>query len=299
MSHHSGTPVVLELREVAYRPRGADALLSDLTLHVHDGEILVIAGPNGAGKSTLIRLIAGLSEPTGGEMLLGGRPYSTVPITERARVIAYVGQSEESDDRLTVSQYVSLGQLPHHRTGGRGDSARATDEALSLADLTRFAGRRMSEISGGERQRAKIARAICQRPRILVLDEPTNHLDPLARGELLSLVSGLGITVVAALHDLTLIEAFASHVALIQGGRLVAHGHPVEVLSSERVRAVFSVDMHRMQHPLEARQISVLDIPIEGRFGTGIAGELSGSELSGPERPAPGAPHLRAVATRG
>lgn len=293
MSHRSGTPVVLELRQVGYRPRGADALLSDLSLHVHDGEILVLAGPNGAGKSTLIRLIAGLSEPTGGEMRLGGRPYRDVPITERARVIAYVGQSEESCDRLTVSQYVSLGHLPHHRTGGREAGARATDEALALADLTRLSGRRMGEISGGERQRAKIARAVCQRPRLLVLDEPTNHLDPLARGELLSLVSGLGIAVVAALHDLTLIEAFASHVALIQGGQLVAHGHPVEVLSSERVRAVFSVDLYRMPHPVEARQISVLDIPIEGRFG---AGTLPGD----PAVPAASsAPHLRAVATRG
>jgi iron complex transport system ATP-binding protein len=266
MSHGTGRGVALELSNVSYRVRGAGTLVEKLSLHVHDGEILVIAGPNGAGKSTLIRMIAGLSAPSGGEILLGGRAYSRIGITERARSIAYVGQSDDTDARLTVAQYVALGNLPHRGANGARAAIDATCSALALAGLDALRERRMGDISGGERQRAKIARAVCQKPTILVLDEPTNHLDPSARGELLSLVSGLGITVIAALHDLTLIEAFASHVALIRAGALVAYGHPADVLTSAQVRDVFSVDMHRLPHPSEPRHISVLDIPVEGRF---------------------------------
>lgn len=266
MSHETGRGIALELQDVAYRVPGAGILVDELSLHVHDGEILVIAGPNGAGKSTLIRMIAGLNAPSSGELLLGGRPYSRIGITERARSIAYVGQSDDTDGRLTVSQYVALGNLPHRRASGARAALEATGSALALAGLEALGGRRMGDISGGERQRAKIARAVCQKPAILVLDEPTNHLDPSARGELLSLVSGLGITVVAALHDLTLIESFASHVALLRGGALVAYGHPAEVLTTGQVRDVFSVDMHRLPHPTQPRHISVLDIPVEGRF---------------------------------
>lgn len=266
MSHETGRGVALELKDVTYRVPGAGTLVEKLSLHVHDGEILVIAGPNGAGKSTLIRMIAGLNAPSAGEILLGGRPYARIGITERARSIAYVGQNDDTDSRLTVAQYVALGNLPHRRASGARAAVEATGSALALAGLDTLGERRMGDISGGERQRAKIARAVCQKPAVLVLDEPTNHLDPSARGELLSLVSGLGITVVAALHDLTLIEAFASHVALIRSGALVAYGHPVDVLTSAQVRDVFAVDMHRLPHPTQPRHISVLDIPVEGRF---------------------------------
>ncbi len=266
MSHGTGRDVAVELRGASYRLHKAGTLVEDLSLHVHDGEILVIAGPNGAGKSTLIRMIAGLGRPTSGEILLGGVPYSRIGIAERARAIAYVGQDDGADARLTVAEYVALGTLPHRRSAAAASLARDARGALDLARLEHIASRRMGDISGGERQRARIARAVCQKPKVLVLDEPTNHLDPSARGELLSLVSGLGITVIAALHDLTLIECFASHVALIRAGRLVAYGHPGEILSGETVRDVFSVDLHRLPHPSEPRHISVLDIPVEGRF---------------------------------
>ena len=287
MSHDTGRGVALELRDVTYHVPRAGTLVEKLSLHVHDGEILVIAGPNGAGKSTLIRMIAGISTPSGGDILLGGQSYSRIGITERARSIAYVGQNDDTDSRLTVGQYVALGNLPHRRAIGTRAALHATGSALDLAGLDALRERRMGDISGGERQRAKIARAVCQKPTVLVLDEPTNHLDPSARGELLSLVSGLGITVVAALHDLTLIEAFASHVALIRSGALVAYGHPVDVLTSAQVRDVFSVDMHRLPHPTQARHMSVLDIPVDGRFPVAPA-QVEGPVIELPRRNAAG-----------
>jgi iron complex transport system ATP-binding protein len=133
---------------------------------------------------------------------------------------------------------------------------------MALCGLNDLADRRIGGLSGGERQRAKLARAICQQPQLLVLDEPTNHLDPNARGALLGLVASLGITVVAALHDLTLIDAFASHVALVRNGRLEAYGHPEDVLSLSNIRRVFDVGFHRLPHPSEDRHLTALDIPL-------------------------------------
>uniref|UniRef100_UPI003BAA94B0 ABC transporter ATP-binding protein n=1 Tax=Stappia sp. TaxID=1870903 RepID=UPI003BAA94B0 len=262
MSHETGQEVTLELLGLGYATARGDALVADVSFHVHAGEILAIAGPNGAGKSTLVRMIAGLMPAGSGEIRLGGRPLTDIPIAERARSVAYVGQSEEPDGRLSVTEYVALGRLPHRRALDARAHRTAVAEALAVAGLSSLALRTIGSLSGGERQRAKIARAVCQTPKLLVLDEPTNHLDPRARGDLLSLVARLGITVIAVLHDLTLIEDFASHVALIDDGRLAAYGHPQEVLSGARVRETFEVDMHRLPHPFEDRLLCALDIPI-------------------------------------
>ncbi len=231
-------------------------------MSVRSGEIVVIAGPNGAGKTTLVRMIAGLLKPSAGQIHLAGRPLASLNHVQRARQLAYVGQSEEPDGRLTVAQYAALGRLPHAGPSERDAASDACLDALTTVGLRPLANRRMDSLSGGERQKAKIARAICQRPGLLVLDEPTNHLDALARGELLSLVAAMGISVVAALHDLTLIEAFADRVALMERGTLSAFGPPAETLSGRRVRDVFGVDLHRLPHPAEDRNLPTLDIPI-------------------------------------
>lgn len=252
----------LGLNGVSYRTTSRKGLVSDVNLSVQPGQIVVIAGPNGAGKTTLVRMIAGLMKPSEGRILLAGACLASMRHAVRARQIAYVGQSEEPDGRLTVNQYVALGLLP--RSGGleRDAPSRARDDALLAVGLRTLADRRLDSLSGGERQKAKIARAICQNPTLLVLDEPTNHLDARARGELLSLVAAMGITVVAALHDLTLIEAFADRVAVLDGGQLTAFGPPAETLSPQRVRSVFGVDMHRLPHPHRNQKLPTLDIQI-------------------------------------
>ena len=117
----------------------------------------------------------------------------------------------------------------------------------------------MGLLSGGERQRAQIARALAQEPRILFLDEPTNHLDPRARGALLALVAELDLTVIAVLHDLHLVPGFANRVAVMREGRLVAAD---EALSRDLVRDVFGIDLLRLPHPHENRELTVFDIPL-------------------------------------
>ena len=224
----------------------------------------MLVGRNGAGKTSLIRMIAGLAHPDAGEVLLNQAPMHSYSYLERARYVAYVGQVGDPDGRLTVAQYVELGLMPH----GNLRQASLRDRvgyALAVVGLEEFSDRRLQNLSGGERQRAKLARAICQHPVLLVLDEPTNHLDPCARGELLSLVASLGIAVVAALHDLTLVDDFADQVAVLEGGRMLACGSPVETLTGQRVREVFDVDLHRLPNPSNGQAIPVLDVPIHRR----------------------------------
>ncbi len=258
-------PAALSLLDVSFWPRGRsqnDALVSDVSFAVRPGERIAIVGPNGAGKTTLIRMIAGLASPSAGEILIDGVSLATMSFAERARRIAYVGQSDEPDGRLTVINYVALGCIPHARLFAGDGGLDKAGEALQAASLSDLADRRLDQLSGGERQRAKIARAMCQRPSLLVLDEPTNHLDPQARGEQLSLVSSMGIPIVAALHDLTLIDAFSDKVAVLADGRLRAYGPPGETLSMSRVRDVFGVDLHRLKHPARDYHLPTLDIPM-------------------------------------
>lgn len=262
MSLENNDQLALEVRSVSFRTSTHAALVANADLSIKQGEILAIIGPNGAGKTTLIRMIAGLTKPSHGEIVIAGALLSDMSFAKRACQIAYVGQSDDPDGRLTVSEYVALGFLPHAQLFATGMATDISQQAISAVGLSDFTNRRLDKLSGGERQKAKIARAICQKPTILVLDEPTNHLDPRARGELLSLVAGMGISVVAALHDLTLIDAFAHKVAVLEKGELRAFGAPSQILSPELVREVFQVDMHRLSHPSKDHLITALDIQI-------------------------------------
>lgn len=262
MTQAKPTGLAMDVRAVSFRTPTQVALVEDISFSIGQGEILAIVGPNGAGKTTLIRMIAGLAQSGGGEIIIAGASLSNMSFVEKARQIAYVGQSDEPDGRLTVSQYVALGFLPHAPLFAKSTATERSQKAISAVGLTALADRCLDKLSGGEKQKAKIARAICQKPTLLVLDEPTNHLDPQARGELLSLVAGMGISVVAALHDLTLIDAFAHKVAVLHNGRLKAFGTPRQTLSSELVHDVFRVDMLRLPHPQRDHFITALDIEI-------------------------------------
>ncbi|MEM7504893.1 MAG: ABC transporter ATP-binding protein, partial [Pseudomonadota bacterium] len=212
MSHELDGELALDLNGLGFSAPGGTALLHDITFHLHPGEVLAVVGLNGAGKTTLIRLLAGLIAPTTGTISLRGQPYTTLSSAERARQIAYVGQHDDPDGRLPLSDYVALGALPCRSFLSPEAVVDRVVDALEQVGLSELASARLETLSGGERQRAKFARAICQGPELLLLDEPTNHLDPAARGALLTAALRLDITVVTALHDLTLIESFASHV---------------------------------------------------------------------------------------
>lgn len=258
---------VLCADKVGFRTLSGQTIVHDVSLEVMAGDRLAIIGPNGAGKTTLLQMLSGMLPASTGRITLDGDPIGRMRGAERARQIAVVGQSDQPDRRVTLGDYVQLGRIPHGNRMSRRDEAGLIAHVLDQTGLASLARREMGSLSGGERQRAQIARALAQQPRILFLDEPTNHLDPGARGMLLGLVSALDLTVVAVLHDLNLVPGFATEVAIIDQGRLIACAPPDEALSRTRVREVFGIEVLRIPHPHENRDVTVFDIPFTANTG--------------------------------
>jgi iron complex transport system ATP-binding protein len=214
--------------------------LDGVSLEIPRGGWTTLIGPNGAGKSSLLRAVAGLV-PYTGTISVGGEDVRAVAARRRARLLASVPQSPLLPPDMTVGEYVLLGRTAHLGLLGRAGAAdhRAAAAAAERLDLGGLAGRRLDALSGGERQRAVLARAIAQAAPVLLLDEPTAALDVGRQQEVLELVGELraerGLTVLAAMHDLTLAGQYAERLALLDGGRVVAHGPPAEVLTEERI----------------------------------------------------------------
>jgi iron complex transport system ATP-binding protein len=242
--------VVLETVSAAYGSRTA---LHEVSLSVAPGEFLALTGPNGSGKTTLLRLVLGFLPPTRGRLELLGSPVERLSPRERALRVAWVPQAEQARDDVPLRDYVLYGRYPHHgrldrETAEEHELARSTLVAVGLSDL---AGQGLLSISGGERQRATLARALVQSTPVLLLDEPTAHLDIAHQLDILGRVRALtrerNVAVIAALHDLNLAARFADRIAVLSRGRLVADGPPSAVLSEELVARVWgiSADLHR------------------------------------------------------
>ncbi|MEM6464533.1 MAG: ABC transporter ATP-binding protein [Pseudomonadota bacterium] len=253
---------LLTAQELSFRVNPRRTLVEGAGLAVSAGDIVAIVGPNGAGKSTFLRMLAGLLVPTTGSITLDGRPLSDYSAADRARSIAYVDQLDQPDRRLSVAEYVQLGRIPHTLNATREDNERAINDALKAVGLTDRTASRIGHLSGGELQRAILARALCQEPKLLFLDEPTNHLDPRAKGILLSLLLERRLTTICVLHDLALVPKLATHAVLMNEGRVVAFGKTDTVLTQDNVRRVFGIDVLHLAHPTEDRLLTVLDIPV-------------------------------------
>jgi len=235
----------LELRElaVAYGKREALAPFSDV---VHSGEWLGLIGPNGAGKSSLLRAVVGVVESTG-DIVVDGASRSLRSRRRRAELVASVPQSPVIPDDMTGFEYVLLGRSPYvgyFGTESRHDKAMAAN-VLERLELAPFAGRRLGALSGGERQRLVIARALAQEAPILLLDEPTSALDIGHQQQALELVARLrrdhGLTVVSAMHDLTLAGQYSDRLALLHEGHCVARGTAAGVLQAETLAEFYGV----------------------------------------------------------
>ena len=207
---------------------------------VEQGEWLALIGPNGAGKTTLLRAVARLV-PFAGEIELDGRPALDLSRAELARLVAVVPQEPSTPPWMTVAEYVLLGRTPHlgplAKEGARDRDAAA--RALARLDLLGFVDRSLGTLSGGEKQRVVVARALAQEASIVLLDEPTAALDIGHQQQALDLLDVLrqesGLTLVAAMHDLTLAAQYADRMLLLDRGRVVANGPPVDVLTEATI----------------------------------------------------------------
>jgi iron complex transport system ATP-binding protein len=237
---------------------GTKPVLRGLDLDVRSGEWLSLIGPNGAGKTTALRAIARLARFEG-DIRIGGRALAAMGTRDVARRVAMLLQEPQMPAGMTVSQYVLLGRSPHLGYLGKesGKDRRIVADILRRLALDEFASRSLDQLSGGERQRVAIARALAQQAPVLLIDEPTTSLDMGRQQAVLELIDELRaeqeLTVIAAMHELTLAGQYSDRLALLVQGALVAVGPPDEILTesaiSDHYRAnVRIVDMNGSGH---------------------------------------------------
>ena len=215
---------------------GGRPVVDGVDAAVAEGEWLALIGPNGAGKTTLLRAVAGLV-PFTGSIEIGGRPIEELRRSELSRLVAVVPQEPSTPPWMTVAEYVLLGRTPHlgplAKEGRRDREAAA--RALARLDLLGYEERRLGTLSGGEKQRVVVARALAQEAQIILLDEPTAALDIGHQQQALELLDLLraesGLTLVAAMHDLTLAAQYADRMVLLDAGKVAADGAPRDVLT--------------------------------------------------------------------
>lgn len=226
-------------------------MLAEVEFAVGAGEIIGIVGPNGSGKTTLLRALAGLLRPQRGQVLVNGVDLHTLSARRRARALALVAQDEQPADDLRAGEVVALGLTPYLPPWGPGGPREraAVESALRGVDLDGFADRPVHRMSGGERQRVLLARALAQDTPLLLLDEPTNHLDVTHRLALLALARTLDRTVVLTLHDLDLADRFCDRVLVLHEGRAGELAPPETALTPDVLAKVFGVRAARVRHP--------------------------------------------------
>ncbi|MFQ3293270.1 MAG: iron complex transport system ATP-binding protein [Halobacteriales archaeon] len=223
---------------------GGATVLDEVSARVPEGRFVGLIGPNGAGKTTLLRTMSGVLEPDAGRVTVAGDDISDLSSKASSRSVAVVPQDTTVSFDFSVEQVVEMGRHPYRSQfgGGTADDRRIVETAMERADVSCFADRAIGAVSGGERQRAILARALAQDAPVLLLDEPTGSLDVTRQVETLALVRQLveeGKTAVAAIHDLDLAARFCDELLLLSGGDVVATGSPDRVLDGDTVSDAF------------------------------------------------------------
>ena len=235
--------MTLELRDIVWSA-GFRKIIKNVSLRVEPGEFLGLIGPNGSGNTSLMSVLAGIRPPDQGHAMLAGQDMKKHGRRKLARQIGFVEQQADTTDRLPAREAVALGRTPYLSMlspwSERDDAI--VNRALGDVDMIHLADRFWHTLSGGEKQRVHIARALAQEPKFLLLDEPTNHLDIRHQLGLLELVRELPVTVVAALHDLNHAAMYCDRIAMMRDGELVGIGGPADILTSENLRDVFGVE---------------------------------------------------------
>lgn len=248
---HATKPPHVAINDISVALGGV-GILHGAGLRVQPGEMLGLVGPNGCGKTTLLRTVYRSLKPLRGTVLVEGDDvWRTLSIRESAQRTAAVLQDGAGSSGLTVAEIVALGRTPHHGLISREsiDDRDIIAEAMAQTGADAFADRVFGSLSGGERQRVLLARALAQRPRLLVLDELTNHLDIRARFEMLELVRSLGITTLAVLHELDLAVRFCDQLVVMHHGKVATAGPVLSTLTPQVLRTVFGVHALAQRHP--------------------------------------------------
>jgi iron complex transport system ATP-binding protein len=238
------------------------ALLKPLTLNLPTRNVIGLIGHNGSGKSTMIKLLARQQAPTGGNITFEGRRLEEWRDRPFARKVAYLPQQTPATAGMLVRELVALGRYPWHGALGRfgAEDRKMVDEAMELTSVANYRDRSVDTLSGGERQRVWLAMLVAQNPGCLLLDEPISALDIAHQVEVLSLVRRLtedrGMGVVVVLHDVNMAARFCDEILALHSGALIARGTPEEIVTPDRLQAIYGTRMGVMRHPDSGRPVS-------------------------------------------
>ncbi len=235
---------------------GDESILKNLSFCVPEGLFFTIIGPNGSGKTTLMKLMTGLEKPSKGRVKIQGKPIGRYRRRELARTAAFVPQMTAVDFPFTLEEVVSMGRSPHKGLLGLDtpEDLEIVRQSMAFTQVEHLAGRKLDKVSGGEQQRAFIARAICQQPRVIFLDEPTAALDLAHQVLVMDLMERLqkekGVTVVMVSHDVNLACMYSHTLMLLKKGEIVGIGAPKEVLTYETLEAAYGCALMVDESPL-------------------------------------------------
>lgn len=219
-------------------------ILKGINIEVDNKEVVGIIGPNGSGKSTLLKCIYRVLKPNDGAILLDNVDIKEIPVKESSKRLAVLSQHNNYNFDFTVKDIVLMGRSPHKKFMERDNKEDydIVNEALKKVDMFEFKDRSFQSLSGGEQQRVILARALAQQPQCLILDEPTNHLDIKYQLQLMRIVKGLGIEVIAAIHDLNIAAMYCDKIYVLKDGEIIKNGKPKDVLTQELIKDVYEVD---------------------------------------------------------
>lgn len=244
------TSTLLSVSELSWQVN-AKAILRDISFDIQQGEFVGLLGPNGSGKSSLLRCLYRYLVPSSGSVYLQHRNLSDYDATEFAKQVAVVLQHTPQQFHLSVTDVVFLGLLPHNpwffsRTK---QQKQLVADAIEQVGLSEKSQQDFELLSGGEKQRVMIARAIVQQPKLLFMDEPTSHLDVKYQIQIMELAKSLGVTVLASFHDLNLAASMCDKILMLKQGQLVAQGTPTQVITEQNLSDVFDVCAKVDTHP--------------------------------------------------
>ncbi|MCE5172736.1 ABC transporter ATP-binding protein [Paenibacillus profundus] len=241
----------LEVEHLYVTLAGTD-IVKDISLQVDNGQFVGIIGPNGCGKSTLLKSIYKVIKPKQGSVFLEERDVLKSNPKSISKKMGVVGQFNDLSFDFTVHEMVMMGRTPHKHAmeSDNKEDYEIVHTALEKVDLLSYADRSYLTLSGGEKQRVILARAIAQQPKFLILDEPTNHLDIKYQLQILSIVKALKVGTLAALHDLSLAATYCDILYVVKDGKVVASGIPNEVLTKELIKRVYEIDCEIYANPV-------------------------------------------------
>ena len=227
-------------------------VLENVSLEAHRNEMTCLLGPNGCGKSTLLKCINNILTPRKGEVLYGTEDLKGISIKQRAKYISYVPQENATAFPVSVIDTISMGRIPHSGRALTKKDREISFEMLELMELEDFAFHNLNQISGGERQRVLIARALAQQTPIVIMDEPTNNLDIRNQIHTMQLLEQIirdkGIIALVTLHDINLAAMFAHRVLMLKNGHILSSGFTNDVINESSLKALYGVDTKVMNH---------------------------------------------------